>query len=101
MPLHLHGLRFKLLLESFEICDQVADQLIILLKQKLKLHHHVYLLNMPRKKTFLKHELQLSICVLGIVYFEIPVVVCLPIVCRNTMQETPYVPALILLGCID
>lgn len=84
MLLHLYRLRFELSLESFEMCNQVADQLIILLEQKLEFHYNVYLPNMPRKKTFLKYELQLSICILGIVHFKIPVVVRPLVVYRNT-----------------
>lgn len=82
------------------MCNQIVNQLIILLEQKLELHRYVYLPNVPWKKMFLKHELQLGICILEIVHFEISIVVHLPVVRRNTIQKISYVPAFILLGCV-
>lgn len=64
MLLHCCWSEFKLSFESFEICNQVANQLIIPLKQKLELHYHIYLLNVPQKKTILNYEHQLSIYIL-------------------------------------
>ena len=56
MLLHLRDLRFELSLKSFKIYNQVANQLIIPLEQKLKFHCHVYLLNVPQKKILLKYK---------------------------------------------